>query len=71
MLRIILFTVVFLFLTACTIGPQKEMIAVATPIQFQNDSTKVYLEDYFVNPTRIDSIQTQLKHDWNRKSYGN
>ena len=67
MLRIILYTV-FLFLTACTISPQKEMIAVATPIQFQHDSTKVYLEDYFVNPTRIDSIQTQLKHDWNKIS---
>ena len=44
------------------------MISVATPIQFQHDSTKVYLEDYFVDPTRIDSIQTQLKHDWNKKS---
>ena len=44
------------------------MISVATPIQFQHDSTKVYLEDYFTDPTRIDSIQTQLKHDWNKKS---
>ena len=44
------------------------MISEATPIQFQHDSTKVYLEDYFVNPTRIDSIQTQLKYDWNKKS---
>ena len=44
------------------------MISVATPIQFQHDSTKVYLEDYFVDPNRIDSIQTQLKHDWNKKS---
>ena len=47
---------------------KKEMISVATPIQFQHDSTKVYLEDYFTDPTRIDSIQTQLKHDWNKKS---
>ena len=44
------------------------MISVATPIQFQHNSTKVYLEDYFTDPTRIDSIQTQLKHDWNKKS---
>ena len=44
------------------------MISVATPIQFQHDSTKVYLEDYFADPTRIDSIQTQLKHDWNKIS---
>ena len=67
MLRIILYTVL-LFLSACTISPQIEMISVAIPIQFQHDSTIVYLEDYFVNPTRIDSIQTQLKHDWNKKS---
>ena len=44
------------------------MISVATPIQFQHDSTKVYLEDYFTDPTRIDSIQTQLKYYWNKKS---
>ena len=64
MLRIILYTVL-LFLFACTTSPQKEMISVATPIQFQHDSTKVYLEDYFTDPTRIDSIQTQLKYYWN------
>ena len=44
------------------------MISVATPIQFQHDSTRVYLEDYFADPTRIDSIQTQLKHNWNKKA---
>ena len=66
MLRIIY--TVLLFLSACTISPQKEMISVATPIQFHHDSTKVYLEDYFADPTRIDSIQTQLKHNWNKKS---
>tara|TARA_B110000467_G_C18317584_1_gene482653 strand:- start:59 stop:2278 length:2220 start_codon:yes stop_codon:yes gene_type:complete len=42
------------------------MISVSTPIQFQNDNTHVYLEDYFVNPSQIDSIETYLEHYWDR-----
>jgi glycosidase len=55
-----------LFLCACSQAPENGMISVATPIQFQNDSSLVYLEDYFVNPSQIDSIETDLEYYWDR-----
>lgn len=53
---------------ACSQAPEKDMISVATPIQFQPDTTLVYLEDYFVKPHQIDSISSELNYQWNKAS---
>ena len=65
MLRLLVY-IASLFLVACSQAPKNEMISVATPIQFHNDSTLVYLEDYFIKPNQINTIDTELKHYWNR-----
>ena len=65
MLRVFAYIGCLLFY-ACNQVPEKDMISVATPIQFQPETTLVYLEDYFVKPHQIDSISTELNYQWNK-----
>jgi len=52
----------FLLLFSCTDNSPNALLSVATPIQFEHDSTVVVLADYFLHPHSVDSLSSKLSH---------
>lgn len=50
--------------------PEKHAITnVVAPVTLNQDTTRIYLTDYFIRPQEVDSIQFSkgLKHEWDKK----